>query len=52
MSETPDDGREDQDSQQASQPTGAAAEESPTEDQDAGPASVPTEAADDSGPAE
>lgn len=38
MTQTPDDDYEDQDAGPASQPSGAAAEESPTEDQDAGPA--------------
>ena len=47
MSQSPDEEHEDQDTGPGSQPTGAAAEESPTEDQDAGPASVPDGGADD-----
>jgi hypothetical protein len=47
MSELPDETHEDQDAGPASQPAGAAAEQSPAEDQDAGPASEPNGGADD-----
>lgn len=42
MSESPEE--HDQDSEPASQPTGAAAEPAPDEDQDSGPATEPDEA--------
>ncbi|MBI2244658.1 MAG: hypothetical protein HYU55_12210 [Nocardioides sp.] len=46
MTETPDEEYDDQDAGPASQPTGAAAKDSPTDDQDAGPATEPDQADD------
>lgn len=40
-SDKPDEQYEDQDAGPASQPSGAAAQDSPTDDQDAGPATAP-----------